>query len=106
MMSSREWPIDPHRLQSTTGTQIERIERYIRIWQERCYPDGIPDECPFSKLSDTNQVPSYKKIAIAILNNDVHMYSLGFSRTDKTIKKITDIKQAKKDTESPQGKLL
>ena len=55
----------------------QKIKEYIKIWEEKCYFDGIPDEAP-SRLSQLNKVPSYKKIAIAILNNDHTLKSLGF----------------------------
>lgn len=45
---------------------------------ERCYFDDIPDSVS-DRLMDSGRVPSYKAIAIAILNNDLTMRSLGFS---------------------------
>lgn len=55
----------------------QKIKEYIKTWEERCYSNGIPDEAPL-RLSQLNKVPSYKKIAIAILNNDHTLKSLGF----------------------------
>ena len=52
-----------------------KISEYITTWEQRCYVDGIPDEAP--KEID-NKVPSYKKIAMAILKNDSSLKSLGF----------------------------
>lgn len=46
---------------------ITEINRYIKMWEARCYSDGIPDEAP-KEIDD--KVPSYRKIAIAILKND------------------------------------
>lgn len=43
------------------------INRYIKVWQARCYselPDSAPDEI-------NDQVPSYRRIATAILKNDL-----------------------------------
>ena len=37
----------------------QKIKEYIKIWEEKCYFDGIPDEAP-SRLSQLNKVPSYK----------------------------------------------
>lgn len=54
-----------------------RIEAYITTWEGRCYSDGIPDEIP-AKLAKSFRVPSYKAIALAILNNDAALKSLGF----------------------------
>jgi predicted phosphoadenosine phosphosulfate sulfurtransferase len=49
----------------------------VRVWEERCYKDGIPDDIP-KRLSDSMRVPSYKAIAMAILQNDLALYTLGF----------------------------
>lgn len=49
----------------------------MKVWEERCYKDGIPNEVP-KRLSDSMRVPSYKAIAMAILQNDLALYTLGF----------------------------
>lgn len=54
----------------------ERILNYIKTWEQRCYHDGIPDEAPVEIF---DMVPSYKRIAIAILKNDYPLKSLGFT---------------------------
>ncbi len=41
---------------------------YIKTWEKRCYNNGIP-ECVPARLSILNKVPSYKEIALSILNN-------------------------------------
>lgn len=51
---------------------------YIKQWEGRGYPGGIPDEVPY-ELSSLNLAPSYKALAIAIMKNDHSMQSLGFS---------------------------
>lgn len=48
------------------------------MWEKRCYKDGIPDEVPHG-LIGKGRAPSYKEIAIAILKNDHHLKSLGFT---------------------------
>lgn len=53
------------------------MNSYVQVWEDRCYPDGIPDEVPVG-LMKSMRVPSYKAIAMAILSNDLHLYSLGF----------------------------
>ena len=57
----------------------EKIEQYIKTWEGRCYSNGIPDEVP-SRLTELNKAPSYRQIAIAIMKNDNHLETLGFSR--------------------------
>lgn len=46
---------------------------YIRMWERRCYPDGLPDEVPPELMQ---RVPSYKLIALAILKNDVKLLGI------------------------------
>ena len=47
-----------------------RIEAYVKLWENRCYKNGIPDEAD-DILESLGKVPSYRRIAKAILNNDV-----------------------------------
>lgn len=51
----------------------KQINAYILKWEQRCYPDGIPDEAP--KEID-EMVPSYKRIVMAILRNDVKLLGI------------------------------
>ena len=43
---------------------------YIKLWEGRCYKNGLPDEVP-SEIAD--KVPSYKNIVKAIFRNDVEL---------------------------------
>lgn len=52
------------------------IKSYIRLWENRCYPGGIPDEV---EASINDLVPNYKMICIAIMKNDYALKSLGFT---------------------------
>ena len=67
----------PSRPSSTINNRRmeNKIRQYIATWERRCYPDGIPDEAP---IEIDDMVPSYKKICIAIMKNDLEL--LGFSR--------------------------
>jgi len=60
------------------GTK-EKIKAYIKKWEDRCYPDGIPDVAPL-ELEQNDLIPSYRRICIAIVKNDVTLESLGYSR--------------------------
>lgn len=51
------------------------VRDYVRTWENRCYSNGIPDEVP---CEIKQKAPSYKRIAIALLNNDMHLRELGF----------------------------
>jgi predicted phosphoadenosine phosphosulfate sulfurtransferase len=56
-----------------------KLLQYIRVWESRGYPGGIPDEAP-AALEARNRVPSYRAICRAIMNNDVALASLGYQR--------------------------
>ena len=56
----------------------QKIEKYIQMWEQRCYSNGIPDEAPI-ELETRNKVPSYRRICYAILKNDYALKSLGFT---------------------------
>lgn len=58
---------------------ITEINNYIKTWEQRCYPDGIPDEAP-KEIDD--KVPSYRKIAIAILKNDVSIIGVSLPKSE------------------------
>jgi predicted phosphoadenosine phosphosulfate sulfurtransferase len=53
-----------------------KIKYWVRLWVNRCYKGGLPDESP-SEIYD--KVPSYERIAKAILSNDHQLKSLGFT---------------------------
>jgi predicted phosphoadenosine phosphosulfate sulfurtransferase len=91
-MSSGNWRTDKLiELYSSGNTTTQRVKEYESLWQSRCYKDGIPDCCP-DKLAKSRKVPSYKAVALAILNNDLQLLSLGFapkeSKWFSTLKKI------------------
>lgn len=51
---------------------ITEINEYIKTWQNRCYPE-LPDEAP-REIDD--MVPSYKRIAMAIMRGDLKMIGI------------------------------
>ena len=76
----------------TTG----RVKAYLQMWKDRCYSDGIPDELP-ELLVKTNRAPSWKKIAICILKNDLKLRGLGFTEAGYNAALIKSIEAANKD---------
>jgi predicted phosphoadenosine phosphosulfate sulfurtransferase len=54
------------------------VKSYVKLWENRCYHEGIPDEAD-SRLEAMGLVPSYKRICMAILKNDNNLHSLGFT---------------------------
>lgn len=86
------------------GTMVhERIREYIETWEKRCYKDGVPDEAP-AELQD--RVPSYKRIAIALLKNDMNLTSLGYEpKKTKYYSILKRIEIDARDTPNKQLKL-
>lgn len=52
------------------------VNSYINLWINRCYKDGIPDNVP-EEIHDL--CPSYKRIAMCLLKNDLYLTELGYS---------------------------
>jgi predicted phosphoadenosine phosphosulfate sulfurtransferase len=55
-----------------------RILEYIEDWSNKGYAEGLPDKAP-KRLEVLNKVPSYRRIAFSILNNDHSLQGLGFT---------------------------
>lgn len=53
----------------------EKINNYILSWNKKGYFE-IPEEGNI-RLEQLNKIPSYKKICMAILKNDVSLKTLG-----------------------------
>lgn len=68
------------------------------MWQNRCYSDGIPDEVP-ELLSKTGRAPSWKKIAICLLNNDMKLRGLGFTEASYDPALISSIESVSRKTD-------
>jgi predicted phosphoadenosine phosphosulfate sulfurtransferase len=56
----------------------ERVSAYIKTWQGRCYSGGIPEEVP-KKVADSLRAPSWKAVALCLLQNDLRLYGLGYA---------------------------
>lgn len=57
-----------------------KIVVFLHWWEERGYPDGIPDEADIH-LEAAKKVPSWKRICKALLRNDYWCKGLSFSQT-------------------------
>ena len=66
------------------GSISQRVTKYVKTWENRCYSEGIPDEVP-PKLAKANRAPSWKQIAILILQNDHQLRGLGFGREESEL---------------------
>jgi predicted phosphoadenosine phosphosulfate sulfurtransferase len=68
------------------------VGQYVKLWENRCYKNGLPDNTP-NEIFDL--VPSYRKIAIAILKNDIKY--LGFEpKRSKYYDRLKKIELAKR----------
>lgn len=56
-----------------------KIILFNRWWEERGYPDGIPDEAELN-LEMKRDVPSWRRICKALLRNDYWCKGLGFTQ--------------------------
>lgn len=77
----------------------KEIFNYIREWEERCYSEGIPDEAP-NEIAD--KVPSYKRIALCILKNDLR----GIGIEPKHSKYYSILKRIEIDAREYNGKQI
>lgn len=73
------------------------------MWEGRCYSSGIPDEVP-DLLAKTNRAPSWKKIAICLLKNDMKLRGLGFTEASYNASLVKGIEAMSAD--DPQGDLF
>lgn len=56
-----------------------KIVLFVRWWEMRGYPNGIPDECD-PKDEATKKVPSWRRVCKALLRNDYWCKGLSFSQ--------------------------
>jgi hypothetical protein len=80
----------------------KEINWYIKTWEARCYSDGLPDEAP-KEIDD--MVPSYRRIAMAILKNDLKYIGIQPVQSDyygllKSIELQTTYIKSKRMTQS------
>ena len=78
-MSSNYWQIKKQAEQLPSGNgPTSRIDAYIQVWENRCYPDSIPDDLPDGLLF-SGRAPSWRAIALCLLNNDLRLHKLGYT---------------------------
>lgn len=72
-----------------------RAKAYVEMWRSRCYFNDIPDRLP-DLLEATGRAPSWHKIAICLLKNDMGLRGLGFTEQSydrASIKRIEAMSQ-------------
>ena len=65
---------------SDVYTETRKRIAWVETWRQRCYRDLIPDDLPDGLLF-TGRAPSWKAIAICLLNNDFRLHKLGYTTT-------------------------
>lgn len=56
-----------------------KVLLHVKWWQERGFPDGIPDESPY-ELETARKAPSWRRVCKSLLRNDYWGKGLGFSQ--------------------------
>lgn len=57
-----------------------KVAVFLHWWQDRGYPNGIPDQAEFKAEAD-RKVPSWRRICKALLRNDYWCKGLSFTQT-------------------------
>lgn len=60
-----------------------KIYKFCKWWEERGYPDGIPDEADY-KMEQKKNVPSWRRVCKTLLRNDYWCKGLSFSQQKST----------------------
>lgn len=81
-----------------------KIYVFIRWWEQRGYPDGIPDEADYV-LEQERNVPSWRRICKTILRNDYWCKGLSFTqhKSDAYAKYLDLIKRRKEKDQKEDG---
>lgn len=66
--------------QKTAEHYRNKIAVFLHWWQQRGYPNGIPDEADTKDEAERN-VPSWRRVCKGLLRNDYWMKGLSFSQT-------------------------
>lgn len=78
------WATFAELLLSSMPPQMEehyrnKILLHVKWWQQRGFPDGIPDEAPY-ELEAARKAPSWRRVCKSLLRNDYWGKGLGFSQ--------------------------
>jgi predicted phosphoadenosine phosphosulfate sulfurtransferase len=60
-----------------------KITMFLKWWQDRGYPDGIPDEADY-ELERSKEAPSWRRVCKSLLRNDYWCKGLSFSQQKGT----------------------
>jgi predicted phosphoadenosine phosphosulfate sulfurtransferase len=73
-----------------------KVLLFDRWWQERGYPEGIPDEAAY-EMEAARKAPSWRRVCKSLLRNDYWCKGLGFSQhKSKAYQKYLDLMKRRK----------
>lgn len=85
--------------EKTSEHYKNKIYTFIKWWEARGYPDGIPDQAP-SILESQKLAPSWRRICKSLLRNDFWCKGLGFTQhKTEAYNKYLKLKKERRETE-------
>lgn len=76
-----------------------KIYKFIKWWEQRGYPNGIPDEADY-QMEQKKNVPSWRRICKSLLRNDYWCKGLSFTQQKSTAyEKYLEMMKAKREAE-------
>lgn len=83
-----------------------KILLHVKWWQERGFPEGVPDEAPY-ELEAARKSPSWRRVCKSLLRNDYWGKGLGFSQhKSDAYKKYLDLMRRRREQWGLDGKAL
>ena len=83
--------------EQTKEHYLNKIYTFCKWWEERGYPDGIPDEAPYI-LESKKVVPSWRRVCKSLLRNDYWCKGLGFTQhKTSAYKKYLELKKRQRE---------
>tara|TARA_R110000868_G_scaffold309986_2_gene571212 strand:+ start:116 stop:1291 length:1176 start_codon:yes stop_codon:yes gene_type:complete len=84
--------------EKTKEHYLNKIYTFCKWWEERGYPNGIPDESPYI-LEAKKMTPSWRRICKSLLRNDFWCKGLGFTQhKTEAYQKYLELKKRKRET--------
>ena len=82
-----------------------KIYKFVKWWETRGYPDGIPDEADY-RLEQKKDVPSWRRVCKVLLRNDYWCKSLSFTQQKSAAyERYLEMMKAKREQDAGQVSL-
>lgn len=86
--------------EKTSEHYKNKIYTFVKWWQDRGYPDGIPDQAP-SILESQKLAPSWRRVCKSLLRNDFWCKGLGFTQhKTEAYNKYLKLKKERRELEN------